>query len=162
MLNRMVTLYKKLILQCLYLLLQCFGLLLYPKLMTVRAEGRYQLLKELQRLKNSSSTKNAAANKVTTKYKKHCQIVTITEKKEKNQKIFRNLASTTNISLSTFSLLCLTLTYMLVAFKKGNKIRCVQATRIIKSKDVAKGQILPLVTPNFFQFFKFCFLVISS
>ena len=72
MLNRMVTLYKKLIMQYLYLLLQCFGLLLYPKLMTVRAEGRYQLLKELQRLRNSSSTKNAAANKVTTKYKKHC------------------------------------------------------------------------------------------
>lgn len=137
------------------------------------------LLKELEWLKHSWSTKNAAANKVTTNYKKHCQVVRITEKKKKNQKNSRNLASTTNISptfqffgckieskllrkSSTFSLLCLTVTYMLVAFKKGNKICCVQAARTIKSKDVAKGQILPLVTPNFFQFFKFCFLVISS
>ena len=147
--------------------------------MTVRVKGRYQLLKELQRPKHSSSTKNAAANKVTTNYKKHCQVVRITEKKKKKQKNSRNLASTTNISptfqffgckieskllrkSSTFSLLCLTVTYMLAAFKKGNKICCVQAARTIKSKDVAKGQILPLVTPNFFQFFKFCFLVISS
>ena len=44
--------------------------ILYPNLMTLRAEGRNHLIKEKEKLKHSSRTKNAAANKVTTKYKK--------------------------------------------------------------------------------------------
>ena len=41
------------------------------------------LLKELEWLKHSWSTKNAAANKVTKKYKRQCQILQSPRKKEK-------------------------------------------------------------------------------
>ena len=41
--------------------------ILYPNLMTLRAEGRNHLIKEKEKLKHSSRTKNAAANKVNTR-----------------------------------------------------------------------------------------------
>ena len=42
--------------------------------MTVRAKWTYLLLNELKQFKHSSSTKNAAANKVRSKHKKQCQM----------------------------------------------------------------------------------------
>ena len=41
--------------------------------MMMHAKGRYTLLKELEQLKHSLKTKNAAANKVTTQCKTQCQ-----------------------------------------------------------------------------------------
>ena len=66
--NKMVPLFQKIILR--YLPTAVGSVLLCPKLMTVRAKERHHLLKETEQLKHSS---NAAANKVTIKYKKQCQ-----------------------------------------------------------------------------------------
>ena len=48
----------------------------------VHAKGRDHLLKEVEQLKHSSSTKGSTANKVTAKYKKQCQILRLLRKKE--------------------------------------------------------------------------------
>ena len=64
--------------------------MLCPNLMMMHAKGRYTLLKELEQLKHSLKTKNAAANKVTTQCKTQCQnMQSLT--KEKNQTNYRYL-----------------------------------------------------------------------
>ena len=58
-----------------------------PNLMTVRAKGLYHLLKEVEQLKHSSSTKRDAINKVTTKYKKQCQMLQSQRQKKHQRQI---------------------------------------------------------------------------
>ena len=97
----------------------------------------------------------------------------ITQKNKKNSQaayssqhqlpMFRQLCNFFVVTLkllrksSIFSFLCVTQTYILTAFKKSNKFCCVQATKIIKSKDVVKDEILQTVTTHFSSFFKFYF-----
>ena len=70
--------------------------MLCPKWMIVHANGRYHVLKGLQQLKRSFSIKSAAANKVTGKYKKLCQMLQLL--KQNKKKVPKNLASAICIS----------------------------------------------------------------
>ena len=110
-------------------------------------------------------------NKVTTKCKKQCQMLQLLRIKKNSHTNYRFLASTTHIlptfkffvviwkllrKSSIFSLLRVAqILYMLIAFKKSNKLYFVQATKIIKSKDAVKDQILQTITTYFRSFFKF-------
>ena len=130
----------------------------------VHAKGRDHLLKEVEQLKHSSSTKGSTANKVTAKYKKQCQILRLLRKKEnKSDKLQVPCISYpyfAHISIfllynwnrrenQVYNLLQLVTPapYMLLAFKKeSNKFYFVQASKIIKSKDIVEDQFSLTVT----------------
>ena len=78
----MVPFPKKIIL-C-YLPTTSWSLMLCPNLITVRAKGKNHLFKEVEQLKHSSSTKNAVAYNVTTRFKKVSKMLQSVRKK-KNQ-----------------------------------------------------------------------------
>ena len=78
----MVPLSKKIVMRYLPNTLGFRSVMLSPNLMTLGSRGRYQLFKELEQLKNSSSTESAASNKITTKYNKSCQMLQSLRKKK--------------------------------------------------------------------------------